>query len=55
MRTWAARRVEQRLRDEWNTYDHRPEVKLKGIPAGLIVPTIQVNFYRHPLRVTNDD
>jgi hypothetical protein len=29
MHTWAARRVEQRLRDEWSTCDHRPDAKLK--------------------------
>ncbi len=52
MRSWAARRVEQRLRDEWNTYDHHPEVKLKRIQPG-VAPTIQVNFYRHP-RDTKD-
>lgn len=46
MRAWAARRVEQRLRDEWDSYDHRPEVKLRRLGAG-ITPTIQVNFYRH--------
>lgn len=46
MRAWASRRVEQRLRDEWATYDHRPEVKLKGFQRGD-GPTIQVNFYRH--------
>jgi hypothetical protein len=46
MRSWAARRVERRLRDEWNTYDHRPEVKLAAFQRGE-APTIQVNFYRH--------
>jgi hypothetical protein len=49
MRAWAARRVERRLRDEWSTYDKRPEVKLSPFGRGE-APTIQVNFYRHPRR-----
>jgi hypothetical protein len=50
MRAWASRRVEKRLRAEWDSYDHRPEVRLKGFQGGD-APTIQVNFYRHPRRV----
>jgi hypothetical protein len=49
MRAWASRRIERRLRDEWSTYDHRPEVKLKGLLRGD-APAIQVNFYRRPRR-----
>jgi hypothetical protein len=51
---WVARRVERRLRDEWDSYDHRPEVKLNWSrgqsPAALQNPRslVQVNFYRHP-------
>jgi hypothetical protein len=53
MRAWAARRVERRLRQEWSTYDHRPEVKLSAFGRGE-APTIQVNFYRRPRRETTD-
>jgi hypothetical protein len=45
---WVARRMERRLREEWSTYDHRPEVKVNPFRAGA--PTIQLNFYRHPRR-----
>jgi hypothetical protein len=53
---WVARRVERRFRDEWKTYDHRPEVKLNwaaGDPvSGMRNPRalVQVNFYRHSRR-----
>ena len=47
---WVSRRLERRLREEWSTYDHRPEVKLNPFRRHPEAPTIQLNFYRHPRR-----
>jgi hypothetical protein len=47
---WVTRRLERRLREEWNTYDHRPEVKVNPFRRHGDAPAIQLNFYRHPRR-----
>jgi hypothetical protein len=49
MRRWVSQRMERRLREEWDTYDHRPEVKVNPFRRGDAA-TIQLNFYRHPRR-----
>jgi hypothetical protein len=55
VRTWAAQRVERRIRKEWEAYDHRPELKLIGSrraesPGDQKTrrPIVQMNFYRQP-------
>jgi hypothetical protein len=57
MRSWAMRRLERRIRQEWQEYDHHPEVKLKwprrADSTGAdqnVRPFVQVNFYRQPRR-----
>jgi hypothetical protein len=59
VRRWASRRVERRMREEWEAYrqspGHPPEVKARWFRRHGSLPRtqnfrslIQVNFYRAP-------
>jgi hypothetical protein len=56
MRDWATRRIERRIRKEWNSYDQHPQVRMHWFRRDdsrderNTRPWVQLNFYRHPRR-----